>query len=65
MPHKRVWVPYVQYRDIFAPEGVKHFFETSSYEARLVFLRDAQSQGLLFDYEEMKHDLQEQLRQMQ
>jgi len=51
--------------DSFDPEDVKHFFETSSYEARLVFLRDAQSQGLLYDYEEMKHALQEQLRIMQ
>ncbi|WP_192602402.1 hypothetical protein [Bacillus sp. OAE603] len=50
--------------DTFSPEDVKNFFETSSYEARLVFLRDAQSKGLLYDYEEMKNVLQEQLRLM-
>lgn len=50
--------------ETFDPEDVIHFFENSSYEARLVFLRDAQSKGLLYDYEEMQLCLQEQLRKI-
>ncbi len=45
-------------------EEVKHLFECSSYESKLVFLRDAQSKGLIYDNDEVKRYLKEQLRLM-
>ena len=45
-------------------EEVKHLFESSSYESKLVFLRDAQSKGLIYDNEEVKVYLKGQLRLM-
>ncbi|MEH6939635.1 hypothetical protein V7056_17565 [Bacillus sp. JJ664] len=53
------------FKRAFYREDVKQFFKTSSNEARLVFLRDALSQGLLYDDDGMKLILQEQLRLMQ
>jgi hypothetical protein len=45
-------------------DSVKHFFENSPFESKLVFLRDAQSKGLLYDNEEVKLYLKEQLRSL-
>ncbi|MDQ1147755.1 hypothetical protein QE429_004582 [Bacillus sp. SORGH_AS 510] len=42
-------------------KDVKPFFEHSSSVAKLVFLRDAQSKGLIFDNQELKFFLKEQL----
>ena len=41
------------------------FFNHATYEAKLAFLRDAQSKGLLFENVDVKHFLKEQLRSMQ
>jgi hypothetical protein len=41
---------------------VEKFFRNSSYASKLVFLRDAQSKGLIFDNEEVKLCLKEQLQ---
>jgi hypothetical protein len=43
------------------PHEVKAFFEAASPEAKLGFLRDAQSYELIFDNEEVKEYLREQL----
>jgi hypothetical protein len=45
-------------------DEVVHFFETTSFEAKLVFLREAQSKALLYDDEEVKLFLSKQLRIM-
>ncbi|PEJ58627.1 MULTISPECIES: hypothetical protein [unclassified Bacillus (in: firmicutes)] len=45
-------------------DEVVHFFETSSVEAKLVFLREAQSKALLYDDEELKLYLSKQLHLM-
>ncbi|MEH7402421.1 hypothetical protein V7148_15670 [Gottfriedia acidiceleris] len=45
-------------------DEVVHFFETSSLEAKLVFLREAQSKALFYDDEEVKNYLSKQLRLM-
>jgi hypothetical protein len=45
-------------------DEVIHFFETSSFEAKLVFIRDAQSKALFYDDEEVILYLAEQLRKM-
>ncbi|MDN7242530.1 hypothetical protein QWY14_12010 [Planococcus sp. N028] len=46
--------------EITLPE-VKSFFETAVYEAKLVFLRDGYSKGLLWDQEDIKLFLSEHL----
>jgi hypothetical protein len=45
-------------------DSVKHFFENSPFESKLVFLRDAQSKSLLYDNDEVKLYLKEQLRSL-
>jgi hypothetical protein len=42
-------------------EEIERFFRNSSYEAKLVFLRDAISKGLIFDNKKVKLYLKEQL----
>ncbi|TWT06280.1 hypothetical protein FQV26_00250 [Planococcus sp. CPCC 101016] len=49
--------------DITLPE-VKSFFETAAYEAKLAFLRDTYSRALVWDHEDIKSFLKEQLRSM-
>lgn len=48
-------------KGILNTDDIKKFFNHSSYEAKLAFLRDAQSKGLIFDNLELKHYLKEQL----
>jgi len=43
---------------------VKVFFETASLGAKLSFLRDAQSYGLIYDNEEVKEFLRNELLQL-
>ncbi len=42
-------------------EEVQLFFSTASFESKLGFLRDAQSKGLIYDNNEVKSYLKEQL----
>jgi hypothetical protein len=42
-------------------KDVKHYFEKSPTSTKLAFLRDAQSNGLLYDSQEVKRYLKEQL----
>ena len=56
---------HFEYIDQLAILQVQDFFSHSTYEAKLAFLRDAQSKGLLFDNSDVKHFLKEQLRFMQ
>jgi hypothetical protein len=47
--------------DSLETTSVKHFFENYSYEAKLAFFRDAQSKGLIYDNQELKAYLKQQL----
>lgn len=55
----------VENRDQLTISEVKAFFETATYVAKLVFLRETQSKGLLWGNEDIKAFLKEQLRLMQ
>lgn len=50
--------------DYIDQEEVEAFFARAPFEGKLVFLRDAQSQGLIFDDEELIKFLKEQLKLM-
>lgn len=45
-------------------EQVKQFFESATYHSKLVFLRDSQSKGLIYDNEAVKNFLKQQLKLM-
>jgi hypothetical protein len=45
-------------------EKVESFFNHATFEAKLAFLRDAQSKGLIYDHEELKQYLKNQLIKM-
>ncbi|WP_066310419.1 hypothetical protein [Bacillus sp. FJAT-29814] len=51
-------------QEILDLNKVKHFFETSSYESKLAFFRDAQSKGLIFDQYDIKDYLKQQLQSL-
>lgn len=55
----------VENREQLTISEVKAFFETATYVAKLVFLRETQSKGLLWGNEDIKAFLKEQLRLMQ
>jgi hypothetical protein len=43
---------------------VRRFFEHASYPMKLAFLRDVQSNGVIFDQPELKNALKQQLQLM-